>query len=178
MSETLTLESIVTFLLETPMFRDLDAGELAEIVRIMQIQRIRDGQIVFREGEPGDAWFVVHRGEVSVSKARLLGPSDELARLGRAGLFGEMAMIDSSPRSATVTAVGDGTLFRFPKVAFDTLIAEGDLAAFKLVHEMAKVLCARQRRLTQRLTELMADASGHSLRGELMPVIGEHSVSE
>lgn len=178
MGQTLTLESIIHFLLETPMFRDLDAGELAEIVRIMQVQRVREGQVIFREGEPGDAWFVVHRGEVSVTKSRLLGPSEELARLGRPGLFGEMAMIDSSPRSATVTAVGEGTLFRFPKVAFDTLLAEGNLAAYKLVHEMSKVLCTRQRRLTQRLTDLMAGADGGGLRAELLPVIEEHSVSE
>lgn len=178
MGQSLTLESIITFLLETPMFRDLDAAELAEIVRIMQIQRVREAQCVFREGEPGDAWYVVHRGEVRVTKARLMGPSEELARLGRQGLFGEMAMIDSSPRSATVVAVGEGTLFRFPKVAFDALIAEGNLAAFKLVHEMAKVLCQRQRKLTQRLTELMAEGPTGSLRAELMPVIEEHSVSE
>ncbi|MCB9758718.1 MAG: cyclic nucleotide-binding domain-containing protein [Alphaproteobacteria bacterium] len=179
MANGLTLESIITFLLETPMFRDLEADELAEIVRIMQIQRVRDGQTVFREGEAGDAWYVIHRGEVKVSKARLLGPSEELARLGERVCFGEMALIDGSPRSASVTAVGDGTLFRFPKPAFDTLLAEGNLAAYKLIGEMAKVLCARQRRLTSRLTEMVTqERPAAQIREKLMPVIEEHSVSE
>lgn len=180
MGNGLTLETIITFLLETPMFGDLDPMELAEIVRVMQVQRIREDQCIFREGEAGDAWYVVFQGQVVVTKARLLGPSEELARLGERSCFGEMALIDGSPRSATIRALGEGTLFRFPKVAFDTLLAEGNLAAYKLVTEMAKVLCSRQRRLTQQLTDLMADkAEGRkNIRQQLMPVIEEHSVSE
>lgn len=179
MATGLTLESIITFLLETSMFRDLESDELAEIVRIMQIQRVRDGQVIFREGEPGDAWYVIHHGAVAVTKARLLGPSEELARLHERACFGEMALIDGSPRSATVRSVGDGTLFRFPKGAFDTLLAEGNLAAFKLVMEMAKVLCARQRRLTQQISHLMATSPGtEEMREHFMPVIEEHTVSE
>ncbi|MCB9743011.1 MAG: cyclic nucleotide-binding domain-containing protein [Alphaproteobacteria bacterium] len=179
MGAGLTLESIITFLLETPMFRDLETDELAEIVRIMQIQRVREGQTVFREGEPGDAWYVVHQGEVAVTKARLLGPSEELARLSERTCFGEMALIDGSPRSASVTAVGEGTLFRFPKSSFDTLLAEGNLAAYKLIFEMAKVLCARQRRLTGQLTDVMtSDGPKPVIREKLLPVIEEHSVAE
>ena len=44
MDASLTLERIVNFLLETPLFRDLDPTELAEVVRIMQVQRVRSGQ--------------------------------------------------------------------------------------------------------------------------------------
>ena len=179
MGSALTLESIITFLLETPLFRDLDPAELSEIVRVMQIQRVRHAQPIFREGEAGDAWYVIHRGEVTVTKARLMGPSEELARLGRHACFGEMALIDGSPRSATVSAVGEGTLFRFPKSEFDALLSEGNLAAFKLVHEMAKTLCRRQRRLTAQLTDLMAEPTSlRPLREDLLPVIEEHSVSE
>ena len=145
MGNALTLESIISFLLDTPMFCDLRPDELAEIVHVMQLQRVRDGQRIFREGEDGDAWYVVYEGQAMVSKDRLMGPSQELARLGSKVCFGEMALIDGSPRSASVTAVGEGTLFRFPKSDFDELLEEGNIAAFKLIHEMAKVLCERQR---------------------------------
>ncbi|MFT5583754.1 MAG: CRP/FNR family cyclic AMP-dependent transcriptional regulator [Cognaticolwellia sp.] len=180
MGHALTLESIISFLLDTPMFCDLKPDELAEIVHVMQLQRMRDGQRIFREGEDGDAWYVVHEGEVMVTKDRLMGPSEELARLGTKVCFGEMALIDGSPRSASVTAVGEGTLFRFPKSDFDELLDEGNIAAFKLIHEMAKVLCERQRGMTQRITSLVTDdaQTAESMRDELRPVVEEHTVHE
>ena len=55
---TLTLEGIIGFLLDTPMFAGLEPEELTQIVHIMQVQRVRGGQRVFREGEAGDAWYV------------------------------------------------------------------------------------------------------------------------
>ena len=68
MGSTITLESIITFLLETPMFGDLDAAELSEIVHIMQVLRLRDGQTVFREGDRGDSWYVLFEGAAEVLK--------------------------------------------------------------------------------------------------------------
>ena len=175
----LTLEGIITFLLDTPMFGDLDASELAEIVHIMQIQRVRDGQGVFAEGDAGDAWYVVHQGEVLVTKEQLLGPPRELAVLGSKACFGEMALIDGSPRSAAVGAKGDCTLFRFPKGDFDQLLEDDNLAAFKLVREMAKVLCERQRGMTQRLSSAIdANTSAEQIRATIRPFVEEHSVHE
>ncbi len=175
----LTLESIISFLLDTPMFSGLAPFELAEIVHIMQIQRVRDGHAVFGEGDLGDAWYVVHEGTVQVSKERLLGPSQELARLGPKSCFGEMALIDGSPRSAGVRAVGDATLFRFSKADFDQLLEDDNLAAYKLVREMAKVLSVRQRSVTQKLSDVVSDdAHADSIRAQLRPYVEEHSVHE
>jgi len=175
----LTLEGIIGFLLDTPMFAGLESDELTQIVHIMQVQRIRGGQRIFREGEIGDAWYVVYDGEVSVTKEQGMGPSQELALLGKQTCFGEMALIDGSPRSAAVTAVGEGTLFRFAKRDFDGLLAEGNLSAFKLVHEMAKVLCERQRKMTNRLTCMVTGPlPTEQMLDELRQVAEEHSVHE
>ena len=175
----LTLEGIIGFLLDTPMFAGLEPEELTQIVHIMQVQRVREGQRIFREGEAGDAWYVVYEGEVSVCKDRDMEPTEELARLGTQVCFGEMALIDGSPRSASVNAVGEGTLFRFAKKDFDQLLADGNLSAYKLVHEMAKVLCERQRNMTNRVTSaLVGDVSPHDFLEELRQVAEEHSVHE
>lgn len=175
----LTLESIIAFLLDTPMFGDLEPSELAEIVHIMQVRRVRDGQALFGEGDGGDAWYVVHEGSVLVSKSQVMGPDRELARLGPKSCFGEMALIDGSPRSATVAALGDCVLFRFPKGGFDQLLADDNLAAFKLVREMAKVLCGRQRGMTAQLASILVEErSAQQIRDELRPVVEEHSVHE
>jgi CRP/FNR family cyclic AMP-dependent transcriptional regulator len=178
--KTVTLEQIILFLLETPMFEVLSAGELSEIVHIMQIRRLRDGQALFREGDEGDGWYVVFEGEVAVTRSEDMGPVREIARLSARACVGEMAVIDGSPRSATVQARGEATVFRFPRYEFEGLLAEDNLAAYRLVHEMAKVLCQRQRKMTARVSELLAerDPSAKKIRKEIGPLVDEHKLSE
>lgn len=152
-----TLEQIITFLLETPIFEKLNERELAQLVRIMQIRQVRQGRVVFREGDVAEAWYVLYEGEVSVSRNSDLGPSREIAVLGPHACFGEMAIIDRQPRSAMVMAKSDCSVFRFPRDDFETLIESDDLGAYKLVMEFARVLSERQRVQNEQLTELLAE---------------------
>lgn len=173
----ISLEHIISFLLEAPMFGDLDPQELSEVVHIMQVQRLRDGQTVFREGSDGDAWYIVYDGQVNVIKASALG-SSIIATLGERSCFGEMAILDGSPRSATVKARGDTTVFRFPRLSFDELLESGNLAAYKLIHQMARVLVARQRQTTTRLVELLDADSGEVVWERVEPIVAGSSVAE
>ncbi len=176
---TITLEQIITFLLEAPMFGDLDPTELSEIVHIMQVRRVRDGQAIFAEGDPGDAWYVIYDGAADVSKADDSGPPKVIAALGPRACFGEMAILDHSPRSASVIARGDSTVFRFPRNDFEELLAGDNLAAYKLVYEMAKVLATRARNTTQRLSEALNDRDKpQRLRDTTEQVVEGQSVSE
>ena len=175
---TITLEQIINFLLEAPMFGDLDAAELSQIVHIMQVQRVRDGQPIFREGDPGDAWYVIFQGAAEVHKSQEFLPSRRIASLGPRACFGEMAILDHSPRSATVVSRGETTVFRFPRKDFEALRAEGNLAAYKLVYEMAKVLCARARSITQQLSDALSDNAPDRLHRTSVNVVQGHSISE
>lgn len=176
---TITLEQIITFLLETPLFGDLDPAELSQIVHIMQIQRVRDGHAIFREGDPGDAWYVLYQGEADVQKTSEFLPSRTILTLGPRACVGEMAILDHSPRSATVVAKGDVTVFRFPRADFEELLADGNLSAYKLIYEMAKVLALRARNTTQQLTEALADREDRErIRHASVRVVSGQSVSE
>ena len=177
MSEDLTLEQVIAFLVDAPMFGDLDATELSRIVHVMQIRRLRPQEWVFREGEAGDAWYVVFEGEVEVVKESEEGER-VIAILGRRACFGEMAILDGSPRSASVRATKPLTVFRFPRQRFTQLLDEGTLAAYKLVYQMALVLVSRQRRTTSRLVELMATDKPQQLREGLTPIVDQSSVAE
>jgi CRP-like cAMP-binding protein len=68
-----------------------------------------------------------------------------------------MAIVDHSPRSATVISHGETTLFRFPRRDFELLLKQNNLAAYKLVYEMAKVLCQRIRGVNQQLVEVLSE---------------------
>ena len=177
MNGGLTLEQIINFLLDAPMFGDLDASELSQIVHIMQVQTLRDGQVVFNEGDPGDAWYLVYEGKVEVMKDAGEG-SRQVTVLGQRSCFGEMAILDGSPRSATVRAIGAMTAFRFARVDVNELLAQGNLAAYKLVYQIALVLVSRQRRTTQRLVELYDEPRPTQVRETIEPIIDVSSVAE
>jgi CRP/FNR family cyclic AMP-dependent transcriptional regulator len=176
---TITLEQIITFLLEAPMFGDLDPGQLSEVVHIMQVRRVRDGQPIFREGDPGDAWYVIFEGGADVTKNNDFGPPKVISQIGPRACFGEMAILDHSPRSATVVARGETTVFRFPRDAFEALLAEDNLAAYKLVYQIAKVLTVRARNTTQQLADALADrAAPQRLRDTSTSLVEGQSLSE
>ncbi len=172
-----TLEAIINFLLDTPMFGDLDANELSQIVHIMQVRTLEPGDVVFRESDPGDAWYVVHEGEVEVRKDSGKGER-VVANLGPRTCFGEMAILDGSSRSATVVATTATTAFRFPRAEFNDLLSAGTLAAYKLIHQIALVLVSRQRHTTQRLVELLKQDAPAVVRQGLAPIVERSSVAE
>lgn len=84
-----------------------------------------EGDSVFREGDPGDAAFIVETGTIAISK-EIDGERVELARLGMGELFGEMAIIDGSPRMADATAAEESVVVRIPADQFAAKLARGD----------------------------------------------------
>lgn len=147
-------ENIITFLLTTPMFENLDPVEIREILHIVDTQKFEPGEVIFREGDPGDAWYAVYKGGVDVVKESDHG-TDRIRSLGEGACFGEIAVLDGSPRSATIRAQGGVTLLRIPRDAFNELVEEEHLVAFKLIKHMALMLAAQHRENTEKLARLL-----------------------
>jgi CRP-like cAMP-binding protein len=178
MDQHISLESVINFLVATPLFHDLDAAERGDVARIMEVQRLTQGEIVFGEGDEGDAWYVVFDGSAKVVKM-MSARATPIARLGPGACFGEMAILDGMSRSATVVAEGPLTVFRFRRERFDDLLEQGSLGAFKLVSAMARTLSQRQRQLTQQLSELLAEEPARNpSRDEIGEVVQRFAVSE
>ena len=110
-------------------------------------------------------------------KESLLG-SKVIARLGPRACFGEMSILDGSPRSATVRAVESTTAFRFPSASFQGLLDDGNMSANKLVLQIARVLAARQRTTTSRLAELIREETDIDIKARLEPIVTDASVME
>ena len=177
MDQHISLESVINFLVATPLFQGLDASERGDVARIMEVQRLDDGERVFHEGDDGDAWYVVFEGEAQVRKHTSSG-NGEIARLTPGACFGEMALLDGMPRSATVIASGPLTVFRFRRTRFDGLLDRGSLGAYKLVAAMARTLSQRQRRLTHQVSELLAEREPPYARATLVDTVDRHRVFE
>lgn len=106
--------------IDTPLtlFSDLPDEALVELSNRMVIRSFAAGELIIREGEPGDACFVVAMGDVRVLKRNPIEPHGDLvevARLGQGALFGEFALLADRRRHATVQAVGKCELYEIPR---------------------------------------------------------------
>lgn len=102
------------------------------------------GDSVFREGEPGDAAFIVETGMIAISK-EINGERVELAQLGPGELFGEMAIIDGSRRMADATATEESVVVRIPADQFAAKLARSD----PFVQALMKILVNNLRQVHQ-----------------------------
>ena len=109
-----------------PLFSELRADAFRALLPALKLRRVRPGDVVIAEGEPGQSFFVIARGEVQVTKqlaqhAEAGGGPTVLATLHEGAVFGEMALVSAAPRSATVRAVRDTDLLEFDRDALAAL---------------------------------------------------------
>ena len=100
-----------------PFFRGLDPSELDRILPRLAAVRVRAGETVFSEGDPGDRYYLVREGEADLT---IGGRS--VGKLGAGSGFGEMALLFGRPRSATVTAITDLVLATLGRDEFAWLV--------------------------------------------------------
>jgi nucleotide-binding universal stress UspA family protein len=103
-SQLYTLK-IADLLAQTPLFAELTQEELQRLADAARLRAYQPGEVIVREGEQTAGCFIILTGQVEVVKDVDTAKSTVLARLGPGEIFGEMAMIDDHPRSATVRAI-------------------------------------------------------------------------
>jgi hypothetical protein len=112
------LEKLVV-LSACPLFTGLSGEELYPVGEIAHPVSYAPGDVVVRQGDPGDALFVVARGKLRVIKG-----DKTLREMDRGAVFGEMALLDGAPRAATVEAMTDAEVLRVPRSEFEALLDE------------------------------------------------------
>ena len=127
-------------LADLPLLADLAPSELSRLADKLEPVTFPAGEAVVRQGEPGDALYLVCEGRLRVVVS-VDGQERELARLGPGEYFGEMALLYDQPRSATVTCVEPTRLYRLRKADFDWLLSEAAAAG----HELERVSSRRRR---------------------------------
>lgn len=100
-----------------PFFRGLDPVELDRLLPHIATVRVRAGDNVFSQGDPGDRYYIVREGEAEVTTG-----GRQVSRIGPGGGFGELALLLGKPRSATVTAVSDLVLAALGRNEFAWLV--------------------------------------------------------
>lgn len=95
-----------------------------------------DGEVICRQGEPGDRMFVMQAGRAVVS-FEANGHAVELGELAPGDIFGEMAIFERQPRSATVRAKGDARVLTLDKVGFLRRVHEDPSLAYRILQAMS-----------------------------------------
>ncbi len=102
-------------------------------------QTLRDGEVIFRENDPGDRMFIIQSGSVSIHK-QIDGREHKLAELGKGEFFGEMAIVSNTPRSATAIAVGQVEILSFDRAGFEAMIAKNTKIAMSIIDKLSRRL--------------------------------------
>jgi cAMP-dependent protein kinase regulator len=111
---------------QSPLFEVLDDEERAALVKEMDLEQHREGDIIISEGESGSSMYVIASGEVKVYTRGTgqTGGSVYLAKLGEGDFFGEVSVLTGKPRTATITASQPTELLRLDKEKLDNALAK------------------------------------------------------
>ena len=118
-----------------PLFADLNQRELERLAREFKERTFAEGAVVTREGATGTGFFVVAEGSASVSVG-----GEQRGTLGAGDYFGEIALIDDLPRSATITAATDLRCYGLTPWEFRPFVEEHPQVAWVLLRTLARRL--------------------------------------
>jgi signal transduction histidine kinase len=148
-------------------FVQLLAAELHALKRRAQTVRLSAGEVVFQQGDPGDGLYVVEEGSVEIS-ALLPGQQRRvLSQLGAGTFFGEMAVLDEQPRSATATAIADTVVSFIPSSEMWRALEHSPRLLISLVREFSQ----RMRQFDRRFLDEVLQAERLALVGRFAQAI-------
>ena len=140
----------LTLLARCPLFAGILPDDLQEVARHLRRRRFRRGEVIFHQGDPGDALHIVASGSVKIVLPSAEGEEAIIATVHTGDFFGELALLDGAPRSATAAAVEVTETLSLPRETF--LDEIGRSASLRDV--LLRSLAGELRRLTSHVEEL------------------------
>jgi len=130
----------MTQMLQSELFHRIPAANIQRIFSLMEAVSVKAGHAVVRQGEPGDYYYVIHKGRCAVTRKASSGTQDvKLAELHNGDSFGEEALVSDAKRNATVTMLTEGELMRLTKSDFVELIKKPALKSVRFQEGEAMV---------------------------------------
>ncbi|MFI5341508.1 MAG: Crp/Fnr family transcriptional regulator [Candidatus Methylomirabilales bacterium] len=139
-----------------PLFQELTPEELDRIIALGRLVTYSKGAMLFVEGDPGEALYIVVDGSVRIGKNVPGAKEEAMAFIERGGCFGEMALFDEFPRSATAIAHQECRVLFIEKQAFLDLLRGEPVIGRKILWAFCRTLSVRLRETTDRIVALFA----------------------
>lgn len=147
----LTTQISIKTLRTVSIFANLPAAALEQLARNSLPRNYRRGQVLCNEGDPGESIYILEEGQLRVTQWTAAGDEAVLAVVEAPAAVGELSLLDGSPRSATLTAVGPVRVRLIPRKAFITLLQDQP----QIVPELLATLATLIRRANARQVDLL-----------------------
>ncbi len=132
-----------------PIFSSLDRIELLYVAKILHTRTYRADEIVFKEGEAGNGMYIIQSGAITISGTDSKKNEVLYTSLHKCDFFGELSLVDGSPRSATAKGSGPTVLLGFFKPDLIDIIEKSPRIGSKVLLNLASVLGERLRKMNQ-----------------------------
>jgi CRP-like cAMP-binding protein len=143
-----------------PIFSELSESDVASLAQLLTRRKYPKDGVVFFENEEGDSFFMIVEGRIKVTILGDDGREVILSMLGPGDFFGEMALLDNEPRSATAIAAEESELLSLARVDFQSVATKRSITG-----ALIKVLTARLRRANHQISTLaLLDVYGRVAR--------------
>lgn len=163
-SQGMTVKKGITLLRETELFKGLNEGEIEKILNLCKEVRFKKNETVMREGEVGDELYIVIEGIVEVAKNLILEePADDGNLSNKVftklkaedhAVFGEMALLEESERTATITALTDCVFYKIKKFNFLKLAEADHELGYKILLNISRIVSSRLRKANEDIIKL------------------------
>lgn len=163
-----TTDDRAAFLATVPLFAGLDAAELSALARACVGCRFAAGTTIFHQGEPGATLYVVQSGLVRIYVLGDDGQERSVSLCGPREIFGELALIDEAPRSASTLTLGPVAALALTRERF----AEGVNRSPALAQALLRLLSGRLRAATEQVGSTAFHSVGERLARTLLALAG------
>ena len=137
------------FLKRLPIFQGLKKNDFTYLLRTLEERTYLKGETLFNEGDIGRALFIVASGNVSLKRKNVDGSEQLLADVHPGEIFGEMALLEEMPRTASASAGEKTRIFLLYKNRLENLIYDYPRAGAAIIHYLARTLSSRLRALME-----------------------------
>ena len=144
-------DGTAALLKHVPIFSDLKPRELAEVEKIVHRRRYTKSEPIIRMGDPGLGMYIIEKGSVEITEEDKSGHSRTLATLKDGSFFGDLALLDEAPRSASAISLEDSDIIGFFRPDFLDLLYRKPKLGIKVLLALAKVVGERLRRTNELL---------------------------
>jgi len=147
-------DNIFTTLKKVPIFSDLTPKELTEVEKIVHRRRYKKNETIIHAGDPGLGMYIIVNGSVEIVEEDEKAGKRTLAKLSDGSFFGDMALLDEDPRSASAIALVDSDIMGFFRPDFLDLIYRKPKLGIKVLLALARVIGERLRHTNELLAKI------------------------
>ena len=144
--------NITESLVKSKVFTGLTENEIMDIISLTEDRDYKKGDVIFYEHSAGEELFILIKGKVSI-QLMLISDDDRMpvSTVTSGDIFGELAVIDSGPRSATAICEEDSTLKILKKEAFDSLVEKNNRLGMIIYRNISRIISERIRQTNEKM---------------------------